>query len=408
MNKTLIPLLISCTLFLLCGVHPILGDDGTGASGKILIAVYASGSNLETDLDLITGDIRQLVTGANSTTPDILEVVVAYGGSQKPGWQGMKVANSSGLTTDLEDDCLGNLSHTILNYPDANMGSADALSMFIRIVNDRYQYDRVFLILIGHGEAYTGMLTDQNHDDDPLTLPEFKSALESGGKNVELIGLDSCLMGSIEVASAITGFADYLIASEESEPAEGWEYQTWISYLAAHPDAPIQQHGEILLNTYLDGQGGGRTLSIMDLDEAGLVTSRLDRLAMNIIPLSETPGGYQILSQTIRDTQQFGLAGDGVLYPVTMDISDLAINIKESSPDLQYQAQDLIAAVDTMIVRSVHNGRIPKAFGISVLSPVGITAPFYQYYRDDAAVTPSWDKFISRYLAIFPEQEGSR
>jgi hypothetical protein len=384
---------------LLCGAG--LADTGfQKQEGQNLVAVYASGGSLETDYGLITDDIRQMAVGAGNTTPDNLEVLVAFGGSKKPGWEGMTIANISSLTADLADGTFGNKTSGMVSFPGANMGSADAMGSFLSWIHSHYQYNRVFLILIGHGEAYTGMLFDQNHGNDPLTLSELTRALQIGGYNVDLIGFDTCLMSSLETATRVTGYARYMVASEESEPAEGWRYDRFIADVAARPNASTEEIAGTVLESYLDNPVPGKTLSLLSLDQTGVVTADLDRLAENMQPLLTTPGGPEMLSGVFNNTQQFGITANGTLDPATMDLCDLAENLKNVDPSLSEPADTLLGSLQGMIIRSVHDDADFRAKGLAILSPLQISSPFYTYYLSEASVTPSWDQFMAGYLEL--------
>lgn len=368
--------------------------------GEILVLVYAAGGTLEADYGLITDDIIQMISGAGNVSPDLLEIVVAYGGADTPGWRGMTVANRSSLTADLGDDRLGTDPPCGRHYPDANMGNSSTLGRFLSQARDEYRYDRIFLILIGHGEAYTGMLFDQNHAGDPLTLPELVEALQTGGYNVELIGFDTCLMGSLEVAGRLSGYASYMIASEESEPAEGWEYDHFISYLAGQSGAPATGYAAALMNGYLQAPGTGRTLSLLDLSEAGVVTASLDRYSRDLLPLLSSDESFSRLRKAVNATRQFGLTGNGTLDPATMDLMDFVTRSREADPLLADPAADLMAAAEKMVLLSVHDDAGAGARGLAILSPVQINEHFYQYYREEASITPSWDRFIETYIRM--------
>lgn len=386
---------------------------GAGADdirhGKVLIAVYASGGTLETDYGLITDDLMQMVSGSEGISPETLEVLVAYGGSAKPGWEGMKIADIRGISDVLaEGGMAGNTSHALAVYPDASMGDAASLGTFLTFIRDRYVYDRIFLILIGHGEAYTGMLFDQNHGNDPLTIPELVTGMQTGGFNVEVIGLDTCLMSTLEVVSALRGYVAFLIASEESEPAEGWQYDTLIRYLGENPDAPVSDAGAVLLEAYLENPVQGKTLSVLDLSVAGEVTAELDQVSRLLIPFLETPEGFMAVKSIIEETQQFGLTGEGILDPATMDLIGFAEKIGSLESGLFAEpAADLVQALRNMVLLSGHDNLVPDAQGIAILSPVQISSSFYQYYHDEASITPSWDRFMTRYLA-WADKTGNR
>lgn len=52
------------------------------------------------------------------------------------------------------------------------------------------------------------------------------------GKNVALLGFDSCMMGMLEVGSQFTGVAETMVASEGSIPNAGWSYTQMLADVA--------------------------------------------------------------------------------------------------------------------------------------------------------------------------------
>ena len=183
-------------------------------------------------MGLITDDFAQVVRGAENLSERVT-ILAAYGGANKPGWNGMTIATLDELRKDLADGELGNSNVSVQKIQNANMGDPESLSFFLSYIERKYSYDRLFLIFIGHGQAYTGMLFDQNHGDDGLSIEELTKAV--GSRDICLIGFDSCMMGCLEVLSALSPSASYIIASEETEPEEGWPYEPWIRYIGAHP-----------------------------------------------------------------------------------------------------------------------------------------------------------------------------
>lgn len=55
------------------------------------------------------------------------------------------------------------------------------------------------------------------------------------GKNLDIIGMDACLMAMLEVAYQIKGSADYFVSSQQTEPGEGWPYSIFLRPLSANP-----------------------------------------------------------------------------------------------------------------------------------------------------------------------------
>ena len=131
---------------------------------------------------------------------------------------------------------------TLLQSPGSmNMTDADTLSDFIRFSAESYPADRYELILWDHGGGtMTGFGYDELYEDTSLTLSSLSTALYNGGVQFDFIGFDACLMATAEVAYALDPYADYLIASEESEPGEGLGVQK-LAYDAG--GRPRRTHG---------------------------------------------------------------------------------------------------------------------------------------------------------------------
>jgi len=368
-------------------------------NGTLLIGIYASGNTLEKDYGLVTRDFIQVVSGAGNVSPKTLEVLAAYGGANKTGWDGVTIANLSLLRKDLDDGILGNNASYLYRNTSANMGDPNTLGQFLSMIKKDFRYDRVFLIFIGHGEAYTGMLFDQNHQDDGLTITELSDTLNKDPADLELIGFDTCLMSCLEVASVIRKHASFLIASEESEPADGWDYEHWIRYLSENPDAPAVNHSQVLFSKYMNMSEPGKTISLLDLKSIDFLTSNVERFGGDLTALCKTPEGMAEIHTALMKTQQFGLNSDGKIEEATMDLYDFAENIRALVPYLNESAGGVIEGVDKTVIYAKHDQMVPDAHGVAILSPVLINPVFFEYYMPEAFITPGWEEFVKSYLA---------
>lgn len=387
-----------CLIILIVSIIsiPAVADENS----TILIALYASGGTLEQEMGLITDDFAQVVKGAENLSERIT-ILAAYGGADKPGWKGMTIASLDDLKADLADGELGNSNRSLQHVHNASMGDPESLAFFLAYINKKYQYDRIFLIFIGHGQAYTGMLFDQNHGYDGLTIGELTEGL--GSWDINLIGFDSCMMGCLEVLSALSPSASYIIASEESEPADGWPYKPWIAYISAHPNESVEQYAKILTDEYMRTPGQGKTIALLNPKEADYLTQRLDRFAKDLHALAGDKAGCDTVARILSKTQQFGRTGNGELEEATMDLYSFADEARFSVPYLSKSAEEVLEGINRTVIFARHDAMVPGAHGVAILSPVLINPVFYEYYRESAFITPSWDRFLIRYLSSCPE-----
>ncbi len=86
----------------------------------------------------------------------------------------------------------------------------------------------------------------------------------------EVIGFDACLMATLETAAILEPYANYLIASEETEPDSGWDYERILTHLGDGEAYNGKSFGELVVSGFFDAsidqnQDGLLTLSVIDL-----------------------------------------------------------------------------------------------------------------------------------------------
>ena len=199
-------------------------------SGRKLLALYIVGSDLEEDDLAASLDLEELLIGYHAlSAPQAVEVVVAFGGADKDGWRGMKLANILQLTADYQDLTFGNESGPdayLYRAAGAHMGDESSVRLFLDYLADAYSdFDQRFLVMWDHGNSYRGFGNDSNFNGDPLYLDEIERAFtQSGAGRFDVIGFDACLMATVELARVIAPHADYMIASEALVPGHGWSW----------------------------------------------------------------------------------------------------------------------------------------------------------------------------------------
>jgi hypothetical protein len=108
------------------------------------------------------------------------------------------------------------------------------------------------------------------------------------GKPLDLLGMDACLMSNLEVAYQARPYVKCLVASEESEPNEGWPYTAVLQKLVDTPTlAPADFSSHIVaayIRSYVDMKYKGPvTQAALDLSKISVVTDPLDKLANALI-----------------------------------------------------------------------------------------------------------------------------
>ncbi|MDD1727971.1 MAG: clostripain-related cysteine peptidase, partial [Methanospirillum sp.] len=172
-----------------------------------LVLMYVVGSDLESgnghsEGDDGTSDLMDMISGYGETSPDNLNIVVAYGGAAKEGWKGMTIASIEDLKADAKNGVFGDEEIGEFHDPAMDMGSKEGLTTFLTDAREHYRGDTTYLIFWNHGDGYQGFGFDENTDNH-LSISDITDVLEATGTRTDLIGFDACLMGGLEVAKSL-------------------------------------------------------------------------------------------------------------------------------------------------------------------------------------------------------------
>ena len=241
----------------------ILGN----GNDKATIMIYLCGTDLESRSKMATSDLQEMIDA--KITEDV-NVIVYSGGCKK--WQNQAMSSQTNQIWKVEDDGVVCLEKDLGSYP---MTDPDTLSYFIRWCAKRYPANRNSLIFWDHGGgSVSGFGYDEKYaSSGSMSLAEIDQALTDGGVQFDFVGFDACLMATAENAIMLGKHADYMIASEETEPGIGWYYTNWLTEYSANPSMSTLEIGKNIIDDFIDTcarrcSGQSTTLSIVDLAEA--------------------------------------------------------------------------------------------------------------------------------------------
>lgn len=108
-----------------------------------------------------------------------------------------------------------------------DMGFPFMAQDFIDYSVEHFPADKYAYIIWNHGNGEAGV----SYDDTNWTYmstPEQKDLFSHFsnviGRKVDLVGYDACLMGAAGIAYELKDQVNYMVASQQLEPAEGWDY----------------------------------------------------------------------------------------------------------------------------------------------------------------------------------------
>lgn len=227
--------------------------------------------------------------------PENIKVVIQTGGSPRWSMMGVNPNRTQRYVYSSEG------FQMVEEKPVQNMGNAETLKDFLDFCEDGYAADHQMILFWNHGGGAFGACNDDLYGGDKLSLKEmqdaFSGACVKDEKNppFELIGFDACMMANLETTEALHGYGRYLVASEESEPGEGWNYTAWLGELAKHPEMNGAQVGKAIADSFIEyyanqsiqldwlGVDYGCTLSVVDMDKAHEAYEAYGKLAGTVL-----------------------------------------------------------------------------------------------------------------------------
>lgn len=267
--RKIISVTFSIVILLLSSVFGY--GDGDQQGKELTLMVYMCGSNLESQNNCATRDKAEMQYSGLNT--DAVNLILLTGGSEKTPWNELKCQRLLGNSFRPEPIPLS---------PAGNMGDPETLAGFISYSFQHYPAKEYALILWDHGEGPLGHLCiDEQNENDGLSIAELTEALIMARlpKKLSWVGFDACLMSSVEVACAIAPYAEYMIASQETEPGNGWLYgQNGEGFLKGiEADQNGAETGRRIIDSYFEGNKGinGLTLSCLDLSKVQNVSNEM-------------------------------------------------------------------------------------------------------------------------------------
>jgi hypothetical protein len=320
-----------------------------------------------------------------------------------------------------QDDDLQRLrSPQVADLGEVNMADGHTLVDFVSWAIETFPADKYVLIMSDHGLGWPGGWSDPEPGGagdrsiplssvlgDQLYLMELDQALaqiraQTGLEKFELIGMDACLMGHLEVFSVLAPHAHYAVASQETEPALGWAYTGFLATLVANPDINGADLGQLIVDSYIyedqrivDEQaraemlrqsspmggffGGGIsaeqlarqmdqniTLSAIDLAALPALMDSVNELSFSLQQANQS-----LVARARSYAQSFTSVFGSNIPPSYIDLGHFAQLLqRETGRRNVVQAADgVLAALNRAVIAEKHGPKKPGASGVSIYFP---------------------------------------
>ena len=325
---------------------------------EMTILIYLCGTDLESRSKMATSDLQEML---NADLSDKVNLIVYTGGCK--GWQNNVISSRTNQIWQVKNDGLVSLDK---DAGSVSMTDPDTLADFIRYGAKKFPANRMALIFWDHGGgSVSGFGYDEKYaSSGSMDLAEIDQALTEGGVKFDFVGFDACLMATTETALMLADHADYMIASEETEPGIGWYYTDWLTKLSKNTSMPTVELGREIIDDFVDTcaqkcRGQSTTLSIVDLAEAeATIPEALSAFSEDTCDLIREQE-YAKVSNARSGSREFGASSriDQV------DLAHLAKNMGTA------EGKALAEAIQNAVKYNRTSSNMTNAYGLSIYFP---------------------------------------
>ncbi|MCE1252713.1 MAG: clostripain-related cysteine peptidase [Anaerolineae bacterium] len=424
---------------------------------KWTVLLYQDADDEILEEDIFTDLNEAELVGSSDEVAIVSQIDRYKGGFKGDGnWKGAKRFFVT------QDDDLEHLnSEEVQDLGEVNMADSQTLIDFVDWGVKNYPADKYVLILSDHGSGWPGGFSDGDSKSDSknelidgfgdmIYLSEFDDALaeiqnQTGVKQFELIGMDACLMGQLEVLSVLQPYAHYAVLSQETEPGLGWAYAGFLKQLVAKPD---DMDGSTLakkiVSTYINEdtiivdderrasyveeyydtsdelsaaevvreESKPITLAAYDLTKVPALLSSLDELAQAMSDINQ-----KVVARARSHTQSFeSVYGDDEPSPY-IDLGHFAKLIKNesTSPKVSGASDKVRAAIKDTVIQERHGSDKKGASGVTIYFPNsnlfkgdGTDYNTYINVADRFSRESLWPGFLNFHYTGQPLQQNSQ
>ena len=296
------------------------------------IMVYMIGSDLESQHASASLDITEMKESYYN--PEHTKILIYTGGATS--WTLDDISADENAIFELSNGQL----NKVMTYDQGLMTDYRNLETFINYAYDNYPANMYDLVLWDHGGGpIFGYGLDEYADgDDSMDIPSLTKALSQSklvhdGKKFDLIGFDACLMGSAEVARMLAPYSNYMLASEEMEPGDGWDYH-FLNDFGEEKITSTEDMGRSIIDHYTDyyndysyGYEVNTSLSLINLRNIGELVDAFSALFTNVKE-EINPQTFSQYSRLMTRERVYGYTGrDSQSYDL-VDLMDLCGSLR--------------------------------------------------------------------------------
>lgn len=276
-------------------------------------------------------------------------------------------------------------SPVVMEIAKSDMGDWNYLVNFVKWAKENYPAKKYLLVVWNHGSGWNKNLEIAelggkgiSYDDETgnhITTTQLRQALEQTGR-MNILAMDACLMQMIEVAYEVKNNANYIVASEETEPGDGYTYDTWLGPLVNKPAMSEEELSKVMVDSYGDHYQSinqGSTQSSIKAASLDSFTALVNDFADALMASNDTANAKNARTKA----QAFYYSSNKDIYHFVKLVTDAT-----QFTEVKSKGQALLDFMKKEMI--VHN----RAVGSKYANAYGIAAYLPSYY------TSSYDELL--------------
>jgi hypothetical protein len=269
---------------------------------------------------------------------------------------------------------------------------------------NRYSFQKLLRRGIAFNETHETYINNQ----DLRECLDRISTEVLDGKKIDIVFMDACHMAMIEYASKLQSSTNFMVASQEIEPAAGYNYTRLLEPFLSQSLSALEfvTHAVSSYAQEYHLSFADFTQSAVNLENIECIEEALSLLVQNVMTLLETDTTYEAMIKKIRKsknrTTEFF---DNDYIDLHHFLTSLKVKIEENNgrciPDQNREFIDSVLQSISACVEIMQNNIVANSTGFNLPNAQGLSIYFPRksihrsYLKTTFARKTNWVEFIS-------------
>jgi hypothetical protein len=295
---------------------------------------------------------------------------------------------------------------------ESSMDDPDTIVQYVTKVKNEVPADHYALFISSNkGSGWQGVCWDDHGRGQMITMPELLDALNQitsdGTNKLDILGIETCMTGNMEVAYQINSCVNFFIAYPECAMVGEWPYVAGFNDLKSNPSMTPREFAIAMVNYFVPHdypQSRMKTTmaatNLSYLIQLGTHVNELAVFFLEHLPMYKTQ-----ITSALESARIYARLWYIDYYIDFYDFLDLCTI---SDPEFIIIRNNIRSTMDTAVIANVHLPTDP-AHGLSIYFPRRAgdyndslryeTLPS-PYEATNFAIHTQWDEFLRTYLGI--------